>query len=301
MNFFKCLGLFSLMIIISISMSVCENPVPPPQVNAETPTITSQPAGATVLFNASYSLSVTASVTDGGELTYRWYSNTIASTDGGTPIVNYTAASASYVPPTDADGTYYYFVEVTNTIKNNGDGGNKNASIRSNAVILIVDTQVHAQTPIITSHPESSTVIFNALHDLSVEASVTDGGELSYRWYASESESNIDGTHIVNATTNSFNPHTGTAGTHYYFVEVINTIEDNGDSGNKTALVRSNAIEIRILEPSTITISLDAMSEWELIDQIVQVTANTNRVFSVNGTYSTYRWYRNRQFFRFYH
>jgi uncharacterized repeat protein (TIGR02543 family) len=48
---------------------------------------------------------------------------------------------------------------------------------------------------------------------------------------------------------------------------------------------------LTIASPSGITVELDAMTEWDLIDQTVQVTANTNRIFTVSGTYSTYKWY----------
>jgi len=44
-----------------------------PIVNAQTPTITSQPQSATVNVGDAVSLSVAASVTDGGTLTYQWY------------------------------------------------------------------------------------------------------------------------------------------------------------------------------------------------------------------------------------
>ena len=40
-----------------------------------------------------------------------------------------------------------------------------------------------------------------------------------------------------------------------------------------------------------ITINLSDINEWELTEQSAQVTTNTNRVFNVAGTYTTYRWY----------
>ena len=107
------------------------------QVNAQNPSITSQPVSATVAFNASHTLSVLASVTDGGTLSYSWFSNTSSSNIGGTPITS-NNTTASYSPSTNTSGTFFYFVEVTNTITNNGDGGNKTATIRSDAVTLTV-------------------------------------------------------------------------------------------------------------------------------------------------------------------
>jgi len=214
------------------------------QVNAQTPTITGQPSGATVTINTPYSLSVTAGVSDGGSLSYRWYSNTGASNTGGTVIAGATAAD--YNPPTSMVGTFYYFAEVTNTIHNNGDGGTKTVSVRSDAATLAVNTFVNARTPAITTQPTTATVVFNASHSLSVAASVSDSGSLSYRWYSNTAPSNSGGTVIAGAVSAIYNPSTGTAGTYYYFAEVANTISDNGDGGVKTASVRSNAVTFTV-------------------------------------------------------
>ena len=83
--------------------------------SAQTPTISGQPAGAS--YNqgaAATALSVTASVTDGGTLSYQWYRNTVNSTTGGTLISG--ATGGSYTPSTATVGTVYYYVVVTNTL-----------------------------------------------------------------------------------------------------------------------------------------------------------------------------------------
>jgi hypothetical protein len=71
------------------------------------------------LVSANYStgavataLDATATVTDGGTITYQWYSNTSASNTSGTVITG--EISATYTPPTATNGYYYYCV-VTNT------------------------------------------------------------------------------------------------------------------------------------------------------------------------------------------
>ena len=263
------------------------------RVNAQTPAITSQPSGATVIVSTSYSLSVIASVTDGGELSYQWYNNTSASTTDGTSLGS-GAMSMSYNPLTDTVGIYYYFVEVTNTIPDNGDGGEKTATIRSEAVTLTVNNKVNAQTPAITSQPVSAMIPLNALHSLSVSANVTDGGVLSYQWYSNISASNSGGTSLGSgAMSRIYSPPTNEAGAFYYFVEITNTITNNGDGGNKIATVRSNAVEIdiRIPSPSEFVINLTSLNEWELTEQTAQAAANTNKIFTVTGTYTTYRWY----------
>lgn len=107
-------------------------------VDAATPLITKQPEGKTENFAAggtkdiTKELMVEASVSDGGALTYQWYSNTSSSTTGGTRIEG--ATSASYKASVPAGETKYFYCIVTNT--NNNVSGNKTASVTSNVAIL---------------------------------------------------------------------------------------------------------------------------------------------------------------------
>jgi formylglycine-generating enzyme required for sulfatase activity len=79
-------------------------------------------------------LSVSATVDDGGTLSYQWYSNMANSSTEGTLISG--ATQASYTPPTTASGTVYYHVVVTNT--NNSATGAKTAAVTSNAAAITV-------------------------------------------------------------------------------------------------------------------------------------------------------------------
>ncbi|MBV6716289.1 S-layer homology domain-containing protein [Paenibacillus chitinolyticus] len=80
-------------------------------------------------------MSVAASVSDGGTLTYQWYSNATNSTSGGTAIVG--ATSASYAAPTTPVGTTYYYVIVTNT--NNSVSSTKTATATSSIAAVTVN------------------------------------------------------------------------------------------------------------------------------------------------------------------
>lgn len=83
----------------------------------ETPNISVHPNSAEATYNrgdAATALSVTASVGDGGTLSYQWYSNTTMTNSGGTLISG--ATSADYTPPTAVAGTLYYYCVVTNTL-----------------------------------------------------------------------------------------------------------------------------------------------------------------------------------------
>ena len=83
---------------------------------AQAPTITVQPVGATYTQEeAAEPLLVEANVTDGGTLSYQWYSQTMDKNFEGTEIPDET--NSTYTPPTgefDVGTTYYYCV-VTNT------------------------------------------------------------------------------------------------------------------------------------------------------------------------------------------
>lgn len=107
-------------------------------VDAATPTITKQPEGKTESFAAGGTQDITqvlmveAPVSDGGTLTYEWYSNNTNSTEGGTAIED--ATSASYKASVPAGETKYFYCIVTNT--NNNVSGNKTASVTSNVARL---------------------------------------------------------------------------------------------------------------------------------------------------------------------
>ncbi len=59
-------------------------------------------------------LSVEATVTDGGTLSYQWYRNNVDSNGGGTLIKG--ATESTFVPPTKEEGTVFYYAVITNNI-----------------------------------------------------------------------------------------------------------------------------------------------------------------------------------------
>ena len=101
---------------------------------------------------------------------------------------------------------------------------------------------VNAETPVIgeitstiktyTSDPESVTATLKA------DASVADGGTLTYQWYSSDSPITDSGTAIEGATSATYEA-TVDAGTTKYFYCVVTNTNDNVN-GNKTASATSN-------------------------------------------------------------
>jgi quinol monooxygenase YgiN len=216
-------------------------------VNAQMPEITAHPQPATYSQNATATaLTVTASVSDGGTLTYQWYRNATNSTTGGTAA----GTGASYTPATATVGTQYYYVVITNT--NNSVNGIKTATTTSNTAEITVIEIVNAQMPNIAAHPQSAIYSQNTTAAaLTVTASVTDGGVLSYQWYSNTTNSTTGGTAV--GTGASYTPATATAGTQYYYVSVTNT--NNSVNGVQTATATSNAaaIEVRQVTGTEIT------------------------------------------------
>jgi len=110
----------------------------PVTVNVAVPVIAVQPQGATYHVGAqAQALTVSASVSDGGTLSYQWYSNAGNSNENGTIISGGTGAR--YTPPTATLGVMYYYVVVTNTLNK------KTAAITSNTAQIEVNDKVNAQ------------------------------------------------------------------------------------------------------------------------------------------------------------
>lgn len=101
------------------------------KVNAVAPIISTDLSETEVIYTKDTvvpALRISAETSDGGKLSYEWYSNTTNSTTGGTKL---TGTAAIYTPSTAGTGTTYYYCIVTNTITDNGDGGTKTATATS--------------------------------------------------------------------------------------------------------------------------------------------------------------------------
>lgn len=104
-------------------------------VNAVAPVITASLLSPTTnAGTAVTALNATATVSDAGTISYAWYSNTTASTTGGTAL---GVTTPTYAPPVATAGIHYYYCVVTNT--NNSVSGTKTASATSNASTVTVN------------------------------------------------------------------------------------------------------------------------------------------------------------------
>ncbi|MEK3773643.1 S-layer homology domain-containing protein [Paenibacillus sp. FSL K6-4396] len=259
-------------------------------VHAAAPTINIQPANEAANLGASSpTLSVNATVSDGGTLSYKWYSNTTNSTTGGTLISG--ATSSTYAAPTTSEGTTYYYVTVTNI--NNGVNGTKTATTTSNAVYVTVNALVHAAAPTINIQPANEAANLGASSPtLSVNATVSDGGTLSYKWYSNTTNSTTGGTLISGATSSTYTAPTTSEGTIYYYIIVTNT--NNGVNGMKTATTTSNAAQVTVsalIDAAAPTINTQP-ADATVDEGASSPTLSVGATISDGGTLS-YQWYSN--------
>ncbi len=197
--------------------SVTSSQRTPVTVNAN-PTFTSNPAASsqTVCQNGA----TTALTVAGTGVTYQWYSNTSNSNTGGTLIAG--ATSGTYTPPSSAMGgtTTYYYAVITSTTT----GCTAASNVRGVVINGISIENLNAQT-----------VCQNgATNTLGVIATPS---ATAYQWYYNTTNTNVGGTIITGATTNSYIPPSGTIGTLYYFVQVT--------TGG--CAVRSNTAQVNIV------------------------------------------------------
>ena len=188
---------------------------------AAAPLITENPANATYKSGADVSaLKVTAEVkAEGkalkGDVKYQWYKDDekIAS-----------ATSASYQPFATAPEVgevkeYKYYCEVTNDCTATATGDIKTASAKSMEVTITVEPNPIQQpvTPVFSKNLKSA-IDAEESASLSVEATVADGGTLTYRLYKDNLPSGSD--------QNSGSFTVTMSGT--YYIKAINTL--NGSS-----------------------------------------------------------------------
>ncbi|MCL2690198.1 MAG: hypothetical protein FWE57_10190, partial [Chitinispirillia bacterium] len=203
--------------------------------------ITTHPVENTVVAvgSVSGSLFVSADVTGGASLSYQWFSNTANSNEGGTWIED--ATSAIFTIPADLEeGTHYFFCEVSAT------GGA--ISVTSNVAAVEAKNLVIAAVPTVTVTVEDKILAADGskTYLLKAEAAAADGGTLTYQWFVNTENSTVGAAAVTGATASEFTAPYDENGTFYYFAEVTNTIEDNGDGGQKTAYATSEIIDVEI-------------------------------------------------------
>ena len=176
------------------------------------PVIATQPTATQTFCEGGSSTPLTVALqaaTGIGAFSYQWYSNTSASTSGGTAIAG--ANAATYTPPVfNTAGTYYYYCIVT-------DAGNGCGTVTSAlaTVVVVVDPTISVQ-PLTTQ-----TLCQNATPTALSVTAAGGSGTLQYQWYSNTANNNTGGTLISGATSSTYTPPTNTVGTVYYYCTEI--------------------------------------------------------------------------------
>ena len=173
---------------------------------------TTQPAATNTAYCQGANASpLTVSVSSGNVSKYEWYRNTTASNTAGTLMASTTstALSNNYTPSTATTGASYYYAIVYST-----DGCSTKSAVSGSITVN--------NGPVIGTHPSSTNVSYCSgvtANPLTVSATIS-SGTLSYQWYSNATRSTSGGTSIRGATSASYLPPTGSAGTRYYYVIV---------------------------------------------------------------------------------
>jgi len=262
-------------------------------VNAQEPIITAQPAvGLALEVGATTgSLTVTANLQDDGALSYQWLTYTDLAdyeADTGTPAAGTGATTATFYPPTDVDGVFYYYVRVTNTLA--GATGRQTASTKSDRSIVTINDPNAAEYPAITALSGDGYYLAPAASiTLEVTAAIT-SGSLSYKWYSAEGPAITGGDELPGETGAALTKTSVAAGTYYYYVEVTNT--DTSKSGRQESTVVSPFVVNVVVANATFTVDTDTeyqyvrgfggmYTPWDNAPQ--EYPADFERMFSPNG------------------
>ena len=246
--------LFLLLVSIFLGASLfvgCRNPfMPDAPVDAMIPTISVQPKDSTVLSDAKYTVSVSATVTDGGTLSYQWYEANDEKSEG-VLIEGETKSSlqSTYIlQNNETEKIFYYYVVVTNT--NNNATGTKSATVTSTRAKVTVNNKTNAALPVITEQPKQAEVLNTKEFTVSVVATNDNKGTLSYKWYKTDTVdgegSLIEGANSASYTTSIILEDDETTKDFYFYVEITNTY--NEATGNKIATVISDRAKITVVK-----------------------------------------------------
>jgi len=309
----KTFGIIACAAIIVFSMAGCAQPSDPvitppilPPASAAAPVISVQPANTAWDISADNvkTLTVTASVTDGGVISYQWYKSASNSAAGGIAISEQTSATLSLAKADyGTNGDYYFYVVVTNT---NNNATTAKTAVTTSAAAMVTVTggvalPVNAATPVIGVQPANTAwdVSVDNVKTLTVTASVTDGGVISYQWYKSASGNAAGGTAIsaqTSATLSLAKADYGTNGDYYFYVVVTNT-NDNA-TGDKTVSVSSAVATVTVtggvalpVNAATPVIGVQpANTAWDVsVDNVKTLTVTAS---VTDGGVISYQWYK---------
>ena len=239
-------------------------------INAQ-PSATTQPVSSAVCVGGTPTqLSVSASGGVGAP-TYQWFSNTVNSTVGGTPVSG--ATTSTFNPTATVQGTTYYYCVIS--FSQGGCG-----SVTSNIATVIADP-----VPTISTQPVSTqSICVGGSIGTPLSVGYTGGtGTASYQWYSNTGSSSVGGTAIPGATASTFMPPAfNSTGTFYYYVEV-------SLSGSNCGLTTSTPAQIIVVADPVV--NAQPLATQTICQGSTPATLTVGAIGGL-GAYN-YQWYQN--------
>ena len=126
-----------------------------------------------------------------------------------------------------------------------------------------------ADTPVITQQPNNAKYfVGDTASALSVTATITDAGSLSYQWQSSTDNNTF--ADIDGATLSEYTPEISAAGTKYYQVIVTNTLSTSA----KEVTSDVAAVRVEAVESTSVDVSLQQENYFIMIPQEIIVSSN---------------------------
>lgn len=236
-------------------ISACNSDIKPDVeiINAKEPVIESQPCDIKAIIPASGNFTIGAFSPDGGSLTYQWYQ---VCSEGESDILIEGETDKKLSLSFEEAGTTKYYCEIKNTIPDNGDGGTKTASIKTETVSFeavylkdAISSYTITETPV-TLH------IANPKASFSFGVSIP-GYNVKYQWYESSDGSTNTGSLITATEANGADTTTFTTpdftekGIHYYYCSARIVIYEGNES--------NPAIELELVKSPVVSVAFTGL------------------------------------------
>lgn len=235
----------------------------------------SAPVFAAPLSGAEYNQGDPAAALNGtataphGTVTYQWYGRT-----GSGPFSALTGqATASFTPPSGAQGVYQYYVVATNTV------GTSTATAQSNTVTITV---YGATEPVFTLQPVSADYIENDPAAALTVAATVERGSLAFQWQLSQGTARA-WSDIPGADASTYTPPTSAPGTFQYRCVALNTVGTSvATSFSETAQITVTAAQVPVFLHPLVNATYSLLSLTGELDGTAEVT---------DGGTITYQWF----------
>jgi uncharacterized repeat protein (TIGR02543 family) len=221
-------------------------------------------------------ITLTVNVDDEDNYTFQWFENDENSNEGGKPIEGETGSI--FQPPTDEEGTKYYYVEVIDKRT-----GKKTAS-KPIKVTVSPDVPVISVDGSDQSEDQSEIDCIEG-DELTLTAGIKgDEDDYTYQWYKNDENSKEDGEPIPGAINPTFNPPTDEEGETYYYVVI-----KNKKTGKETT---SKPIKVTVFkEPFIVTFNSNGGSSVPDIS-VTPTTAVSRPANPTRSDYTFDYWYQ---------